>query len=180
MKTILLIVDMQNGFIRYEQTKNLVKNIKQLLKCKIFDVVIATKFLNQDGSMYEKLFNWQRLKSEEDRNICADLNNYIDEIFEKNAYTCVDSTFLSRLCNLNDNALPEKIFIVGVDTDCCILKIATDLFENDIRPIVLTKYCNSNGGYSSHEAGLLCLKRLIGEKQLIDKIITSSDDIENI
>lgn len=61
---------------------------------------------------------------------------------------------------------PEKLFVAGADTDCCVLKIAADLFENNIRPVVLTNYFDSNGGSESHLAGITCMKRLIGEKQL--------------
>ena len=58
--------------------------------------------------------------------------------------------------------------------------MATALFECSIRPIVLTKYCASNGGAESHNAGITCMKRLIGEKQLIHEEITSIEDLEAI
>ena len=85
--------------------------------------------------------------------------------------------FLQRICQLNDGNFPEKLFIAGVDTDCCVLKIATDLFENNIRPVVLTNYCGSNGGSESHLAGIICMKRLIGEGQLYSGEIRSADDL---
>ena len=46
MKNILIVVDMQNGFARYEQTIELTEKIEKLLELKIFDVVIGTRFLN--------------------------------------------------------------------------------------------------------------------------------------
>lgn len=118
MKNILIVIDMQNGFLENKYTKNLISQIEELL-----------------------------------------------------------NTFLQRLCQLNDGQLPRKVYLAGVDTDCCVLTTATSLFENNIRPIVLTKYCASNGGPQSHEAGILCLKRLIGEKQLFHKTITSRQDL---
>ena len=60
MKNILIVVDMQNGFARYEQTKRLSENIKVFLGRNIFDAVIATRFLNDDNSMYEKMLGWKR------------------------------------------------------------------------------------------------------------------------
>ena len=59
MKNILIIVDMQNGFARYPQTIKLTNDIQKLLEQNIFDVVIATRFLNDENSIYEKLFNWK-------------------------------------------------------------------------------------------------------------------------
>ncbi|MDR4235666.1 hypothetical protein, partial [Priestia megaterium] len=75
---------------------------------------------------------------------------------------------------------PKKVFIIGADTDCCVLTIATALFENNIRPIVLTKYVDSNGGSESHKAGLLVLKRLIGKNQLVDVDPASREDLDII
>lgn len=177
MKNILVLVDMQDGFSRYEQTKKLGERIETLLETRAFDYVVATKFLNYENSIYEKLFDWHRLKTDEDRKLCRDFEKYADYIFEKTVYTCVNSHFLQRICQLNDGVYPEKLFVAGADTDCCVLKIATDLFENNIRPIILTHYCDSNGGPESHLAGVICMKRLIGEKQLYSGEITSSQDL---
>ena len=171
---------MQKGFSRYDQTKKLADDIENMLRKKPFDVVIATKFMNYDNSIYEKMFNWHRLKTENDRKLTGELEKFSDIVFDKSIYTCVNTHFLQRLCQLNNGDYPKKIFVAGADTDCCILKIATDLFENNIRPIVLTKYCNSNGGEESHKAGILCMKRLIGDKQLTDVEINSSDDLINL
>ena len=52
MKNILLIVDMQEGFVSCRQTKEVKKRIIDLLDRNIFDVVIATRFLNEKDSIY--------------------------------------------------------------------------------------------------------------------------------
>ena len=78
MKSILIMVDMQKGFARYPQTVALTKKISSLLEQKLFDVVIATKFYNDKNSIYEKLFNWKRLETDEE---CA-----LPESLEKNNY----------------------------------------------------------------------------------------------
>ena len=180
MKNILLVVDMQKGFARYKQTLDLRDKILKLLELKVFDSVIATRFLNDNDSIYEKLLKWKRLKIEDERAIDSSYNQYIDFVFDKYIYNCVNSSFIQKLCQLNDGKYPEKIFIVGADTDCCILTIATALFENNIRPIVLINYCSSNGGDLSHEAGILCMRRLIGKEQLIDIEINETIDLLNI
>lgn len=171
---------MQNGFARYEQTIELSKRIEKLLELKIFDVVIGTRFLNSNNSMYEKMFGWSRLKTEKERIIPNELLKYMDYVEDKYIYNCVNSNFIQRLCQLNDGEFPENVFVVGADTDCCVLTVATALFECNIRPIVLTKYCDSNGGGESHKAGITCMKRLIGEKQLVEEEITSIEDLKKI
>jgi len=37
----------------------------------------------------------------------------------------------------------ERVFIHGIDTDMCVLKIAMDLFDLGIEPVVLTDCCAS-------------------------------------
>lgn len=180
MKNILIIVDMQNGFARYNQTIELRERIKALLKRNIFDAVVATRFFNDDNSMYEKMFGWKRLKTDEERSVPQGILEYVDYYADKYIYNCVNPNFIQKLCQLNDGQYPQKLFIVGADTDCCVLTIATALFEHNIRPIVLTGYVDSNGGPESHRAGLLVLRRLIGEGQLVDIDPTSKEELERL
>ena len=180
MKNILIIVDMQNGFARNDRTKELVKRIESLLSRNLFDAVIATRFFNDDNSIYERVLGWKRLKDETDRELPKGISQYVDYYADKYIYNCVNSSFIQRLCQLNDGIYPERVFIAGADTDCCVLTIATALFENNIRPVVLTKYVHSNGGPQSHEAGLLVMKRLIGKNQLIDVDPLSKEELDTL
>ncbi len=180
MKNLLIVIDMQNGFARYDQTKKLTKKIADLLERKLFDSVVATRFLNDDDSMYEKMFGWHRLKTEEERAIAPDIEKNVDIVFDKYIYNCVTPNFIQKLCQLNGGEYPEKVFVVGADTDCCVMTIATALFESNIRPVVLTYYCDSNGGPDSHLAGITCMKRLIGSGQLIESEVLSKEDLRNL
>lgn len=175
MKNILIVVDMQEGFLYDEQTKHLKSCVVELLEKNIFDAVIATRFLNEKGSIYEKLFDWKQLEREEERSIAKDIIEHVDYVADK-----YNTSFIQRLCQLNEGEYPEKVFVLGVDTNCCVLSIATALYENNIRPIVLTQYVDSTGGNNSHEAGLLCMKRIIGEKQLSNVIPQSKEDLNKI
>lgn len=48
----------------------------------------------------------------------------------------------------------------------CRISRLYDLFVLNIRPIVLTGYCASNGGAASHQAAIKALERTIGLPQL--------------
>lgn len=87
---------------------------------------------------------------------------------------------MTLLKELNDGELPKHVFICGADTDCCVLKTATDIFEQGLMPIVLTEYCDSNAGPKLHEAGLLVMGRLIGKVCIVSDKITSKEDINKI
>ena len=178
-KNILIIVDIQNGFIQTNETHAIYENIKQLLDQKIFDAVIATKFVNVQNSAFEKLMNWTQMMDTTSQSIPTDLHKHIDCTIEKHTYTPNKDKLFHALHTLN-STLPNKVFIVGVDTDACVTMTATMLFENNIRPIVLTKYTASTGGVTPHKTGLLVMKRLIGSNQLIDLEPKSKDELNLI
>ncbi|MDD3341655.1 MAG: isochorismatase family protein [Bacilli bacterium] len=167
MKKILLVIDVQNGFTRTPKTVETAKKIEQLVEEKTFDYVLATKFINQKKSPYDRFMNWQELKTEKEQELFGNLENIVDKVIPKYIYTCIDSSFIEKIKKQNDDNVPTEIYLCGLDTDCCVLKIATDLFEQGIRPIVLSEYCNSNGGKEAHNAGIKCMERLIGKHQIV-------------
>lgn len=178
MKNILIVVDLQNGFNRYEQTHVLVDKIVKLTNSGLFDNVIATRFLNREGSQYTQILNWHRLIDSPDIDLVDGV--MADEVVDKWIYTCINDEFMSLLKRLNGGEMPTHVFICGADTDCCVLKTATDIFERGLMPIVLTEYCDSNAGPKSHEAGLRVMGRLIGKKCIVPNKITSKEDIAKI
>ncbi len=177
---ILIVVDMQQGFIKSERMSALEMRILDLLKSGTFDKVIATRYQNSRNSTYEKLLSWSSMETAEEQRLANHYRDYVDLVVDKSIYTCVDGNFLQSLCRLNGGSYPETVYLVGADTDCCVLTIATGLFEHNIRPVVLTRYCDSAGGPKSHEAGITCMARLIGERQLVDKCIDSRGDLVGI
>lgn len=76
-------------------------------------------------------------------------------IFEKNIY----SSFLPEMKEF------DEVHLCGFDTDACVYKTAMDLIENGIRPVVLSEYCGSETD-EYHQAGMLLLKRNIGDKNI--------------
>lgn len=181
MSDILVVVDMQNGFLRSKSTQAVRKRIGTLINSEAFDYIIETKSINGVASVYVKLFGWTELIEKKNRDLCEEVQEKADVIIVKEVYTCVAEYFIDILKGLNGNGkVPDRVFVTGVDTDCCVLKIATDLFERWIRPVVLVQYCDSNGGEESHSAGITCLKRLIGERQLCYQGIASKKDLERV
>lgn len=166
MKTILIVVDMQKGFMLSEQTVCLKTKIEELLESRVFDVVIATRFLNGENSVFEQLLSWKKLNSKAEIELVENIEPYVDYVEDKYIYSCINANFMQKLCQLNEGKYPEQIFLAGLDTDSCVMSIAIDLFENNIRPVVLTDYCASNGGEEVHKAAITCLKRLVGAKQI--------------
>lgn len=165
---ILIVIDVQNGFIKTDYARGKASKITKLIASGLFDKVVATKFTNYTDSMCEKCFNWSELKTSEQTDLYDNLETIADETFTKTTYNCVNDKFIELLVKLNSGKLPEKVYLCGLDTDACVLATAIGLFERSITPIVLENYCFSTGGNEYHNVGLKCLERLIGKSQIID------------
>ncbi|MCL2615947.1 MAG: isochorismatase family protein [Dehalococcoidia bacterium] len=174
---ILVVVDVQKGFIKTSHTENVANHIESILQKGLFDYVIATRFINVEGSQFIRLMNWRGLTTDTEQALFGNIATISNKVIDKNVHTCVDASFLSLLEKENGGKLPEHVFICGFDTDCCVQKIAVDIFEQGIRPIVLIDYCHSSGGENSHNTGVAALRRLIGETSIVSQAIKAQSDI---
>lgn len=180
MNNVLLVIDVQNGFQRNQETKLNAKKIEKLIKSNLFDKVIATKFINRHESPYYQWLHWSRLIDSPDIDLMDALNDNSDFILEKYFYNCEKKSFLNALRLCNNGHLPECVYVCGTDTDCCVQINATTLFELGIHPIVLVDYCASNGGLASHQAGLTVMRRTLGLKHLVSGEVTTKEQINNM
>ncbi len=168
MKKILILVDMQKGFLPTGEprVKDLIARTKQLigLDAGIFDCVIATQYVGPN-KMIQRAFSWDLYPGEEGAEFCDELEipKLADYQVRKCNYSCVSPSFLQHLFTINNGKMPEAVFVCGVDTETCVLKTAADLFECGIQPIVLIDYCWSTGGIEAHLSGQTCLSQLIGD-----------------
>lgn len=156
----LLIIDVQMGFVN-DATRHVVAKVQALQKQ--YPHVYATRFINAEGSPYRKLLDWHRFyESSADVPLAFQpVDGAV--IIDKNIYTCVTPGFLQ---DLRSKGI-EEVAICGIDTDACVSACAVDLFENGIRPILLSEACASHAGAEYHEAALRILARLIGENQIL-------------
>ncbi len=161
MARALIVVDVQNGFVN-EKNRHAILRIKQLLDANKFEHVIFTKFINKKDSPYQRILGWYKLTGSPETDIVSELQQYAKTVFEKNIYSVFTSEFVTYL---EKNKIDE-LYIVGIDTECCVLKIAVDAFEKGYKPYVLAFYCASHSDPSFHEAGLKILEKFIGKKQI--------------
>ena len=58
--------------------------------------------------------------------------------------------------------------ICGTDTDACCLAIAFNLFDNNIKPIILSELCDSSSSRNPnlHENALEIMKRQFGSENI--------------
>ena len=176
MKKILVIVDVQNGFVKNAYAEKVLERIVDLLERDLFDVVIATKYWNVRGSYLSRFMGWNDLCTKEEQALRPEIERFPQYIIEKDGYSSMTEEMVELLRKVNDGTLPEYVFTFGFDTECCVAMTATDMFEMGIRPLVLTRYSGSHDGDDYHNAGLLSMDHLIGPDFLIgDELKTPAD-----
>lgn len=160
----LFVIDVQNGFVS-DKTKSILPQIEQLMSD--FDgEIIATQFVNTADSGFTSIMHWGRLRTTPETDLLPFVKENATHIVKKETYSaCTDEVM--RL--LRENNVSE-VYISGIDTDCCVLATAINLFEHNIRPVVLTRYCASNGGMASHQAAITVMERAIGLKQICSEL----------
>lgn len=178
MKRILLIVDIQKGFISNKMTEEASQRIDTLLSLELFDSIIASRYVNYPDNPIVRLMGWNDFMTNEEQHFVGATAKTHDKVVEKTRYSAVTEELLAYLEEQNHGKCPEQIYLVGVDTECCVLSTAIDLFELGIRPIVLSHYCASTGGEAYHRAGILSLHHLIGRNNIYGGQITSATDFE--
>ena len=157
----LLIIDVQNGFVS-DTTQFVLPRLHQLTSEFTDGPIVATKFINQDGTGFTDIMHWGRLKNEPETSLIPFVEERSSLIVEKNTYTA----YIPEVVVFFQRNNIREVYLAGIDTDCCVLATAISLFEHNIRPVVLERYCASNGGEKSHLAALRVMERTIGRKQI--------------
>ena len=160
MKSLLLVIDLQYAFIN-KYTLNLPLNIEKIINSKKYDKVAFTRFMNSKDSICVKKLNYNRCLDIEDTKIVIDTGN--SKVFNKAIYSAVNDELLDFI---KGNKI-DDIYLCGIDTECCILKTAFDLFELGYNVYILKDYCCSTRGKMRHNNAIEILKRNIGINYII-------------
>lgn len=180
MKHILLAVDVQQGFVVPGANDGALANIDRLVEAEIFDTVIATAYHNYEGSPIIRFMGWDSLFDPEEIALTGAVAKKHDHLLQKTTYSACNGELLDLLRRENGGELPGHVFLVGMDTECCVLATATDLFEAGVRPIVLTLYCGASGGEGQHLAGVRSMASLIGTNDMYHREVTCRADLDAI
>lgn len=161
---IILVIDMQKGFIN-KNNEHLVNDINKFLKQKSFDKVIFTKYKNKENSPFVKFLNWNALTDEESQRFVVDGEA---GMIEKYSYGLP----FEEICKFKEKDI-EEIYLCGTDLDACVLNIAFNLFDNNIKPIFIKELCAT----SSRDENMADYAWHIIERNFGRNCIKSKDDI---
>jgi nicotinamidase-related amidase len=165
MGGVLLIVDVQLGFLN-EYTSYIPKRILKLITQNDFSPILFTRFVNSEDGPYPRFLGWDACRHEPETLLAPELRPYASPAltFSKPG----DAGIPDELAEFLQNEQIEQVTIAGIDTDMCVLKVAMDIFDLGIKPLILTDCCASTHGLQSHLAGLAVLARNVGADQMRD------------
>ncbi len=161
----LLVVDVQQGFLnRY--THHIPDRIVQLIERDQPDPVLFTRFVNAPDGPYHRFLDWHACVGSPETDLAPEMAPFAspDRVFVKEGFTGISDELAKELQRLR----LERVMIVGIDTDMCVLKVAMDVFDLGIQPLVAIDCCASTAGLQAHLAGLAVLSRNIGADALLD------------
>jgi nicotinamidase-related amidase len=161
----LLVVDVQKGFLN-EFTGHIPARIARLIERDRPDPILFTRFVNTADGPYSRFLDWSACSDPPETDLAPEVARFACEraIFTKPGFAGISD----KLRDFLTERRLREIRLVGIDTDMCVLKIALDIFDLGVKPIVLTDCCASTGGLQAHLAGLAVLARNIGADQLRD------------
>jgi nicotinamidase-related amidase len=164
---VLVVIDMQNGFVR-QPSQHVVPAVVDLVDRwqAAGGATVFTRFINYPGSPYERLIGWSRVAEAPETDLVDALRPYAARAtatVDKPGYTLFTDHGTQVIA---DGGWSDLVFC-GLTTESCVCKSAVDAFERDFTPWVVTDACGSHGAVEAHEAGLLILRRFIGQGQMI-------------
>lgn len=163
----LLLVDLQHGFMN-DFTRHIPQRVARLIERDgaRYDPIVVTRFINIEGGPFRRFLDWHGSATPPETELVPEILPYVDEelVFSKPGSAGVSPELVSWLLDHD----VERVTLVGIDTDMCVLKIALDIFDLGIEPIILVDCCASTAGLQSHLAGLAVLARNIGADKLHD------------
>ena len=157
MKDCLVIIDVQKGFLN-DENKCIIDKLENLINGTEFNYVVATKYVNTKDSPHYTLMGWDGMMDKESQELDPLVEDVADRVFEKSTNSCFTEEFKKFLA---DEGI-EKLYFVGLDTDCCVMKSAFDAFDMKLSFKVLTSYCASSGGEDLHNAACKLMLRNLG------------------
>ena len=134
-RRVLLMIDMQKGFIQ-KPTEKAVQFVEQLLQKERFDLIIQSRWENYMGSRYEEDLGYQAVGNSSETEMC--FPNHTDHVITRTCYSCWGEKF-KRLLREDD-----EIFVVGVETDACVMATLFSLWDNNFRFKVYEKGTGTN------------------------------------
>ncbi|MCW2949495.1 MAG: isochorismatase hydrolase [Thermoleophilia bacterium] len=164
-RAALVIVDMQEGFARetpalYELADHIAAHVDTQRERYAF--VAASQFRGAASTSYQRLVG-DDMQADEDVALIEAIASRADFAYERVTYGKFAGPLAKRLAD----AGVDVLHVCGADTDQCVLATVFEAFDAGLTPVVLEDLCYSCSGRDPQEAGLIALRRAIGEPRVV-------------
>lgn len=169
MDRALFLVDLQQGPLREDAAlRDLADRAAAWARQhrEAYAIVAASGFRNEPGSTYDRIVGHD-LRTDVEVALHPPVREVADIATESSTY----SSLTPDVEHAFRQAGVREVDVIGIDTDQCVLATVFALFDAGYEPRVLDDLVGSASGQTCHEAGLIALRRAIGE----DRVHPSSD-----
>lgn len=162
-----MVIDVQK-FFTSKSTRSIVTKIGTYLDqhSQEYSKIFFTVFKNNKNSPLWQIAGWRGCNRPPATEICDELKEFTSKnnLFYKNILSAAKVPAIKR--GLKTGKITE-VHLCGFDTDCCILATAYDLFDQNIKPVILENLTWSTAKEKLHGAAIKIIKRNIGFTQKV-------------
>jgi nicotinamidase/pyrazinamidase len=169
MANVVLVVDMLRGFCEEdyplyvgEAIRQLIPNIHRLLEeetAKGSHIIFLCDSHAPDDKEFE-MFPPHCVRGTEEAEIIPELRQFADEVIAKTRFSCFHGTNLEeRLRELK----PDKIIVVGVCTDICVMHTVADARNRDYL-VEIPADCVATFDQEAHRYALRHIEKILGAR----------------
>lgn len=176
MRKLLLVIDVQNGFIN-EHSKWLPAKLAAYIRATVYADVFATAYINDEETPCYKRLGWKGCMTQDEQDICPELEGLYTKVFTKRTYNAMTMSLFAAI----ESGNYDEIHIVGISSTCCVLATAYEMFDRGLNIYVIPSLCSITGSLPNYQQAadfilrenLPCLD--IPDISAEEKIITLED-----
>ena len=160
---LLLIIDAQEGFMN-EENRKITNDIIEHVKNEEYNLIIATRFINKIDSLYNKdSYRREITMLSSKAKLVEGIGELADITIMKSTYTAL-TTDLDKLLKKNE---VKEVYLSGFNIESSIIATAFGLFDEDIKPIILSKLCGTMREDTFKQNALMILGNTIGKDNIL-------------
>jgi nicotinamidase-related amidase len=165
MKEVILVVDMLAGFLEEgyplycgETARAIIPEVVGLLRARATAPRIYAADRHRPDDPEFQMFPPHCIAGTEESELIQELWSFPGEIVSKTRYSAFYGTDLEEILK---QLAPQRVILVGVCTDICVMYTAQDLRNRDI-PVIVPKDCVASFDEANHRWALKHFERVLG------------------
>lgn len=160
---LLLVIDVQNGFMN-ANTKQIPEDLIKHINNYNYDLIIATRFINKVDSLYQTQLNMKEMTMLSPKTkLVNGIVELADIVIMRSTYTALTED-VERLLKKSEL---KQVYIAGLNLENSIMATAFNLFDRDIKPIILSQLCGTVKGEAMKQSALDILAHNIGKDNIL-------------